>query len=67
MREVGMDVSGFAFWTEYKRRYLDAARDALGPAAAQRIEARGAAMPFDQAVQVATSAAAEGGSHDAVG
>jgi hypothetical protein len=29
MREVGMDASGFEFWTEYKRRYLDAAREAF--------------------------------------
>jgi predicted ATPase/class 3 adenylate cyclase len=54
MREVGMDASGFEFWTEYKRRYLDSAREAFGPAAAERTEARGAAVAFDQAVQVAT-------------
>ncbi len=55
MREVGMDVSGFGFWTEYKRRYLDPAREAFGLGAAEQAEARGAAVPFDEAVQLATS------------
>jgi len=55
MRQTGMDVSGARFWTEYKRRYFDPAREAFGRGAAERAEARGAAMPFDEAVQLATS------------
>ena len=55
MREVGMDVSGFGFWTAYKRRYLNPTREAFGLGAAEQAEARGAAMPFAEAVQLATS------------
>ena len=53
MREVGMDISGFEFWKQYQRRYLEPAREALGPEAAAEAEARGAAMTFDDAVQLA--------------
>ena len=55
MREVGMDVSGFGFWTAYKRRYLNPAREAFGLGAAEQAEARGAAVPFAEAVRLATS------------
>lgn len=53
MRELGMDVSGFLFWTDYKRRYLDSARKAFGVEETKRAEARGAALPFEEAVRLA--------------
>ena len=41
------------FWNELKARYLDAARDALGPEEAQRVESEGGALALKDACSIA--------------
>jgi predicted ATPase/class 3 adenylate cyclase len=51
--EVGMDLSGIQFWTDYQTSSLGPARQALGEAAVATAEEEGRQMGFDAAVDYA--------------
>jgi hypothetical protein len=46
----GMHSEQTPFWARYMQRYLDPARDALGPNAVAELEEAGRAMGFEAAI-----------------
>jgi hypothetical protein len=55
--ELGVDMGDVGFWNAFRARYLEPARDRLGPTA-EALAAQGRALPLERAVEAATAATA---------
>ena len=55
--ELGVDMDPIEFWTAFRARYLEPARERLGPVAEERA-AEGRALSLERALDVATTATA---------
>jgi hypothetical protein len=55
--ELGVDMGDVEFWIDFRARYLEPARERLGPAA-ETLAAEGRALSLERAVEAATAASA---------
>jgi predicted ATPase len=55
--ELGVDMGAVEFWTAFRARYLEPARERLGPAA-ETLAAEGRSLSLERAVEAATAATA---------
>jgi hypothetical protein len=55
--ELGVDMGAVEFWTAFRARYLEPARERLGPAA-ETLAAEGRSLSLERAVDAATAATA---------